>query len=377
MGSSYGDNFRITLFGESHGAAVGVTVEGVPAGSRLDYDELCAFMSRRAPGRGIMASQRREPDLPEFLSGIKEDVFTGTPVTVVIHNHDARRSDYDAMRYTPRPGHADYTAEIKYFGHQDASGGGHFSARLTAPLCAAGGIAIQLLRAEGITISSRIVSVGGETDEAAMEAALIKAASAGDSLGGVVECSVEGVPAGLGDPIFGGMENRIAAAVFGIPAVKGVEFGAGFAAASMRGSENNDEFAAVEEGGPDCASDARTAGGAGETSGAESVDPFAAYAPKPASSMAKNRRVITLTNNAGGILGGISDGMPIVFRAAFKPTPSIALPQRTVDMKTLEEKELTVRGRHDPCVALRALPAVEAAAAIAVLDAWLERKKQL
>lgn len=352
--SSYGENLRITIFGQSHSPAIGVTVEGIPAGERIDTAELARFLARRAPGRNEWSTPRREADAPEFLSGLKDSVTCGAPLAAIIRNADTRSQDYAALVDTPRPGHADYTAQVKYGGAQDSAGGGHFSGRLTAPLCIAGGICIQLLAREGITVISRIAAIADVEDEGAlcastaekpfptvsdergeaMRAAIAAAKADGDSVGGVIECAVLGLPAGLGGPLFGGLEGRISAAVFGIPAVKGIEFGAGFAAARMRGSENNDCF---------------------ETS---------------------SGRVVTKSNNCGGILGGISDGMPLVFRAAVKPTPSIAAEQLTLNMKTMEETALHVPGRHDPCVVPRAVPCVEAAAAIAVYDALLARRKE-
>lgn len=354
MSSSYGENLHLSIFGQSHSAAIGVTIEGIPAGERVDMEELQRFLSRRAPGRGAWSTARREADAPEFLSGIVDGVTCGAPIAAIIRNTNARSQDYAALADTPRPGHADYTAEVKYFGAQDKSGGGHFSGRLTAPLCIAGGICKQLLAREGIEIISRIAAIGAVEDEGELEAstadkpfpcvsdaraadmlALIAAVKAeSDSVGGIVECKVLGAPAGLGDPMFGGMENRIASVVFGIPAVKGIEFGAGFAAAKMRGSENNDAFCV------------------------------------------KNGKILTKTNNCGGILGGITDAMPITFRAAFKPTPSIAMPQCTVNMKTMQPQEIRIQGRHDPCIVPRAVPVVEAAAAVAVYDALLARRKE-
>lgn len=353
MSSSYGSNLRLTIFGQSHSAGIGVTVEGLPPGEKVDMERLQRFLDRRAPGRNALSTQRKEADMPRFLSGLKDGVTCGAPLCAVIMNTDARSGDYAPFAHTPRPGHADYTAAVKYAGAQDAAGGGHFSGRLTAPLCIAGGIAIQLLEREGIRIISRIASIGGIEDTAPltestahkpfpvvtdslaekMQGLIAAARDRGDSVGGVVECAVLGVPAGLGDPMFDGMENRIASIVFGIPAVKGVQFGAGFAAAKMHGSENNDPFT-VENG-----------------------------------------RIVTGTNNCGGILGGITTGMPITFSAAFKPTPSISKTQRTVDMDTMQPAELEIGGRHDPCVAVRAVPVVEAAAAIAVYDALLEQRK--
>ncbi len=354
MSSSYGENIRLTIFGQSHSPAIGVTVEGIPAGERIDREALGRFLARRAPGQNAWSTARREADLPEFVSGLRDDVTCGAPLTALIYNTDTRSRDYDALRHLPRPGHADYTAAVKYGGHQDYAGGGHFSGRLTAPLCIAGGICLQLLEREGITVLSRIARIGGIEDEGALLAstagkdfptvsdargdqmrALIAAAKAeGDSVGGVVECAVHGLPVGLGDPMFDGMENRIARIVFGIPAVKGLEFGAGFGFASLRGSEANDAFCLC--------------GG----------------------------RVTTATNRCGGILGGITTGQPLTFRAAFKPTPSIAREQRSVDLDTMTESTLRIEGRHDPCIVPRAVPVVEAAAAIAVYDALLQRRKE-
>ena len=326
--NAYGDRFRFTIWGQSHGPAIGVTMEGLPAGFAIDFEALQRFLDRRAPGQAG-STPRKEADRPEFVSGLVDGVTCGGPVTAMIRNENTRSGDYDNLKYIPRPGHADYTAWVKYGEARDAAGGGQFSGRLTAPLCIAGGICLQLLAPMGITVSARLVRVGGETDPEKFMDAIEAARAEGDSVGGVVECAVSGVPAGVGEPMFDGLENRIAGAVFGIPGVKGLEFGSGFAGADLRGSQNNDPFY-VEDG-----------------------------------------AVRTRTNNAGGILGGISTGMPIVFRAAFKPTPSIAKPQQSVDLRTMTETTLAVRGRHDPCIALRAVPVVEAAAAVAVYDAIL------
>ncbi len=353
MSSSYGENLRLTVFGQSHAPAVGMTLEGIPAGLPLDTEALDRFLARRAPGRNEYSTARREADKPEFLCGLKDNVTCGTPITAVIRNGDVRSGDYEELRRVPRPGHADYTAAVKYYGFQDYAGGGHFSGRLTAPLCVAGGICLQLLGRSGVTVISRIAAIGGVEDRGEllastadkpfptvdegrgeeMRRAIAAAKAAGDSLGGIIECRVLGLPAGLGDPMFGGMENRIAAACFGIPAVKGVEFGLGFGLAALRGSEANDAFC-LREG-----------------------------------------RVATETNRAGGILGGITDGMPLSFRAALKPTPSIARKQKSVDLERMEETELAVSGRHDPCIVPRAVPCVEAAAALAAADALLGRRK--
>ena len=335
MSSAYGTNYRIAIFGESHAAAIGVEIEGVPPGFRIDMSALSAFLERRAPGRDALSTARKEADVPEFLCGVKEGVATGAPIAVIIRNADTRSGDYGNLAHVPRPGHADYPAEVKFAGFQDRAGGGHFSGRLTAPLCVAGGIALQLLEREGVTVSARAVRIGGETERGKMEAAIAAVRQEGDSVGGVVEAQVSGLPVGVGEPMFGGLENRIAQAVFGIPAVKGIEFGDGFAASDRKGSENNDPYGVVDG------------------------------------------KVAPLTNHAGGILGGLSTGAPVVFRVAFKPTPSIAKEQDSVDLATGEAVKLVVKGRHDPCVVLRAVPCVEAAAAIAVYDALLERRKEL
>ena len=355
MSSTYGENLHLTIFGQSHSPAIGMTLEGIPAGEQIDFEALQRFLERRAPGRNAYSTARKEADTPEFLSGLRGDTTCGVPLTAIIRNGDTRSKDYAPFSAVPRPGHADYTANVKYFGFQDYAGGGHFSGRLTAPLCIAGGVCLQILQRHGIEVISRIRSIGDVEDAApltastaekafptvdeaageAMQAAIAQAKAQGDSLGGVIECAVLGLPAGLGDPMFGGMENRIAAIVFGIPAVKGVEFGAGFAAARLRGSQNNDPYT-VRDG-----------------------------------------RIETRSNHCGGILGGITNGMPLVFRAAIKPTPSIAMEQDSVNLETLTEEKLRVGGRHDPCIVPRAVPVIEAAAAIAVYDALLRRKKEL
>ncbi|MBE7017719.1 MAG: chorismate synthase [Ruminococcaceae bacterium] len=332
MGNSFGNIFRFTIFGQSHAPAIGVTVEGLPAGEKIDFEALQSFLKRRAPG-GKYSTSRKEADAPEFISGIKGDgISCGSPISAIIRNTDTRSGDYSNLKYVPRPGHADFAAMVKYGEGRDYAGGGQFSGRMTAPLCIAGGIALQMLEKEGIKISSRIVSIGGETDEEKMFALIDSARAEGDSLGGIIECVAEGVPPGIGEPMFGGLENRISQAVFGIPAVKGIEFGAGMAVGAMRGSENNDEFCF------------------------------------------ENGKVKTIGNNHGGILGGISSGMPIVFRAAVKPTPSIAKVQRSVDMLKGENTVLEIKGRHDPCIVPRALPCMEAAMAVALYDALLEAK---
>lgn len=331
MSNSFGNCFRFTIFGQSHASAIGVTIEGLPSGFEIDLEKLNAFMARRAPG-GKYSTARKEADKPEFIAGLVNGKTCGAPVTAIIRNNDTRSKDYEYMRTVPRPGHADYTAMVKYGPSRDYAGGGQFSGRLTAPLCIAGGIAMQLLERLGISIEARILSIGGERDEEKMYELIDKVRLEGDSVGGLIGCTVRGLPAGLGEPMFGGMENRIAQAVFGVPAVKGIEFGAGFESANMRGSQCNDPFRIV------------------------------------------NGRTVTEGNNHGGILGGISSGMPIEFRVAIKPTPSIMREQQSVDLATMEETVLQVRGRHDPCIVPRAVPCIEAAAAVAVFDAYLENK---
>lgn len=324
MSSTYGTKVKISVFGQSHSEAIGVTIDGLPAGFAIDMEELQAFMNRRAPGQSKYTTARKEADRPEFLSGLVGNVTCGAPLTAVIRNTNTRSGDYDNIRDIPRPGHADFTAHVKYGGFEDVSGGGHFSGRLTAPLCIAGGILKQMLAADGIAVEAHIAEIGGNTEDpfAAIEAARER----GDSVGGIIACQISGLPAGIGEPMFDGLENKIAQAVFAIPAVKGIEFGRGFEAARLLGSENNDEFYYE-----------------GDT-------------------------VKTKTNNHGGILGGIASGMPVTFRAAVKPTPSISIEQNSISYAKGENAVLSVRGRHDPCIVPRAVPVVEAAAAIAVYD---------
>lgn len=331
MSNTFGNRYRFTIWGQSHAPAIGVTIEGLPAGFRPDMTALEAFLARRAPGNGAFSTPRKEADQPEFIAGLVNGVTCGAPVTAMIRNTNTRSGDYAELRRVPRPGHADYTAWVKYGDARDVAGGGQFSGRLTAPLCIAGGLALQILKEKGISIQATIASIGGETAPEIMLQRMLQTKLRGDSVGGVIECVCEGVPAGLGEPMFGGMENRISQAVFAIPAVKGIEFGAGFAAADRTGSENNDPFYYDDDG-----------------------------------------VVRTRTNHHGGILGGITTGMPLVFRAAIKPTPSIALEQDSVDLTTGTNTKLTVKGRHDPCIVPRAVPCVEAAAAVALLDALME-----
>ncbi len=350
MSSTYGEHLKLSIFGQSHGPAIGMTLDGIPAGEPVDTELLQRFLNRRAPGQNNWSTPRREEDRPEFLGGILDGFTCGAPIAAVIPNKNTRSGDYAALKDCPRPGHADYTAQIKYGGFQDAAGGGHFSGRLTAPLCIAGGLCIQWLEARGIRIGAHIAAIGGAADRAfaplapeldqvspafpvleedagaQMRARIDEARAAGDSVGGCIECAVTGLPAGLGEPMFGGAESRIAAIVYGIPAVKALEFGAGAAAAAMRGSQCNDPFT-LDDG-----------------------------------------RIRTTRNAAGGINGGITNGMPLLFRVTVKPTPSIAQAQQSVSLSKGTVQGLEIRGRHDPCIVPRAVPVVEAAAALAVYD---------
>ena len=345
---SIGETIRVTLFGQSHGPAVGCVVDGFPAGMAVDWNAVNAFMARRAPGQNAWSTPRKEADAVEILSGLNADGITcGAPIAAVIRNTDTKSGDYAALRGVPRPGHADFTASLRYGEAWDSRGGGMFSARLTAPLCFAGALSLQYLAQKNIRVAAHIARIGAVEDAMpdaarpalplyepgafpvidprrgeAMRQAIEDARQAGDSVDGAVRCLVTGLPAGLGGAYFGGVEGKLAQALFGIPAVKGVQFGD----VKHLGSENNDAFR-VEAG-----------------------------------------RVTTVTNHCGGILGGITNGMPLVFTVSLKPTPSIAKPQQSVDLRAMADTALTIHGRHDPCVAPRAVPVVEAAAALVILD---------
>lgn len=355
MSSTYGDKLKLSIFGQSHGVAIGMTLDAIPAGLPVDLDRLQQFLNRRAPGQNDFSTPRREEDAPEFLSGIVEGHTCGAPIAAIIRNKNIRSCDYENLKDCPRPGHADYTAQIKYGGYQDVAGGGHFSGRLTAPLCIAGGLCKQWLEQKGVLIAAHINAIAGIVDDpislnwtdpdlsliqddfpvvnpeagAKMRNAIASAKADGDSVGGVIECFVTGLPAGIGEPMFGGIESKIAQIVYGIPAVKGLDFGSGFTGSYLRGSQNNDAFKILDG------------------------------------------QVRTETNNAGGILGGITTGMPLVFSVAIKPTPSISQTQKSISLSKGEQQELQVKGRHDPCIVPRAVPVVEAAAAIAIFDAYL------
>ena len=350
MGNSLGKRFTITSFGESHGRCVGVIIDGCPAGLAIGEQEIQTEVDRRRPGDGPASTSRAEADRVEVLSGIYGGRTTGAPIGLLIWNQDVDSSQYLKDRLLPRPGHADFTAYTKYGGFNDFRGGGRFSGRITATFVMAGAVARKLLGTIGVEVVAHTVAIGGiearvkQVEEVKANAgsntlrcadpevaeemlrAIEKARTEGDSLGGVIECIALNVPAGLGEPVFDTLEGDLSRAMFAIPAVKGVEFGSGFAAAEKRGSENNDPFTIIDG------------------------------------------RIVTLTNNAGGILGGISNGMPIVVRVAVKPTPSIAREQQTVDMEKMAPDTLATRGRHDACIVPRAVPVVEAMVAVTLCD---------
>ena len=350
MSSTFGENLKLSIFGQSHGAAIGMTLDGIPAGLPVDFEKLQVFLNRRAPGQNDWSTPRKEEDRPEFLAGILDGYTCGAPIAAVIRNNNTKSKDYSNLYDIPRPGHADYTAQVKYGGFQDVAGGGHFSGRLTAPLCIAGGLCKQWLEEMGIRIGAHIVQIGLEkadrfnfltpeldqigttfptltqSDAAKFQSVIAKARLEGDSVGGRVECAITGLPAGIGEPMFGGVESRIAQIVYGIPAVKNIGFGLSDSFAIVAGSESNDAYT-VEKG-----------------------------------------KIQTLTNHCGGILGGITNGMPVIFDVTFKPTPSISKQQQSISLSKGEVVPLEVKGRHDPCIVPRAVPVVEAAAAIAIYD---------
>ncbi len=359
MSSTWNNKITFSIFGESHGQAIGVCMDNVPAGESIDIDEVYEFMARRAPKSNGLTTSRKEKDMPQVMSGYYNGKTTGTPLCAIIANNDHHSQDYSNLSKLARPGHADYTGALRYRGFNDVRGGGHFSGRLTAPLCFAGAVAQQILRKRGIYVGAHIAEIHGVTDKSfdpintskddirelwkkdfpviidvqgnEMKKQIENAKANGDSVGGIIEAIAINVPAGIGSPIFDGLENSIAQLIFGIPAVKGLEFGAGFESAKLTGSENNDEFYVNDKG-----------------------------------------YVVTRTNNHGGILGGISSGMPITLRVAVKPTPSISKPQETVDYSAMKNETLEIKGRHDPCIVPRAVPAVEAALNIALLNHMLD-----
>ena len=344
----------VSIFGESHGKAIGVVIDGLPGGFKIDFDAVLDFMARRAPKKDGTSTMRSEKDFPNVVSGMVDGVLTGTPLCAVINNTDQHSADYKSVSHMARPGHADYTGFIHYNGSNDLRGGGHFSGRLTAPLVFAGAIASQILESKGIITGAHILSVKNVSDcrfdpvnvtgeqlktvrnrylplidttvEESMREVIKDAFSNLDSVGGIIEYAAVGIPVGIGSPMFDGIENRISQLVFGVPAVKGIEFGAGFESTQLFGSENNDPFC---------------------------ID---------------NNQIKTVTNNHGGILGGITSGMPVIFRTAVKPTPSILKPQKTVDYVNMTEETLNIKGRHDPCIVPRAVPCIESAANLAILS---------
>ena len=359
MSGIWGKNIRISIFGESHGKAIGAVIDGLPVGLALDMENIKFQMKRRAPGRSELATLRQEDDDFEILSGYFNGYTTGTPFSFIIRNKDKKSMDYEKIKDIPRPGHADYTGRIKYSGFNDYRGGGHFSGRLTAPLVFAGAICRQILKDKRIRIVSHIKSIGivedksfdfekiqeeiidrlenmqmPVTDEEKakfMRQEILIAKQNEDSVGGIIECAIIGTPAGVGEPFFDSVESRLSHILFAIPGVKGVEFGAGFDIAKMKSSQANDEI------------------------------------------FIQNGEVKTKSNYNGGILGGITNSMPIIFRVAIKPTPSIGKIQNSIDMEKMKETKIEIQGRHDPCIVPRAIPVVEAVAAIALLDMIMER----
>lgn len=351
--NTFGNKIKITVFGQSHAEAIGVVIDGLEAGFEIDTDRVQSFLDRRAPGKNAYSTQRNEADKVEYLSGLVDGKTVGAPLTAVIFNKDRHSKDYSELRAKMRPSHADYPANVKFGDSYDVRGGGQFSGRLTAPICIAGAIIMQMLEKKGIFIGAHISSVGNIEDACfdntcfdvsilksaggkdfpvldddagrRMKALILEAKNSLDSVGGTIECMAVGVPAGVGDPMFEGLENVIAQSVFAIPAVKGIEFGLGFGSSLLFGSQNNDEYYYDKENG-----------------------------------------IKTRTNNAGGICGGMATGMPVSFRVAMKPTPSIAKAQNTVNLVTKQNEVLEIHGRHDPCIVQRAVPCVEAAMALAI-----------
>lgn len=354
MSSDYGENIKITLFGQSHAKAIGVVMDNIPAGVKLNMEEIQKFMGRRAPGQSKFATARKEADIPDIVSGVVDGITVGAPICAVIYNTDQKSKDYSGIAQNPRPSHADYPAFVKFGDAHDIRGGGLFSGRLTAPLCFAGAVCKQLLAQKGIYVGAHIKSVGDIYDDlynpvtvnketleitsdklfpvlneekgALMQEKIINAKKELDSVGGTIECAVIGLNAGMGEPFFGSIEGKISQAMFCIPAIKGIEFGIGFEGTKLFGSQHNDPY------------------------------------------RYENGRVVTATNNNGGILGGLSTGMPIVFSVAVKPTPSIGKEQDTIDRINKVNSKLIINGRHDPCIVPRAVPCIEAAAAIAIYD---------
>ena len=354
MSGMWGNKIKISIFGESHGNAIGINIDGLEPGFEINLDKVSSEMKRRAPGRSNLSTPRKEADEPEILSGFFQGKTTGTPLCAIIRNNNTKSKDYGKLKDIMRPGHADYTGKIRYNDFNDYRGGGHFSGRITASIVFAGAICKQILEAKGIKIVSHIKSIGtiedksfldekitegfinsymskelpliDELKEEAMRKEILLAKEELDSIGGTVECAVLGIEPGIGNPFFDSVESTLAHLMFSIPAVKGIDFGRGFELTQMRGSQANDSMYFSGE------------------------------------------KVLTKTNNNGGILGGITNGMPVIFKVAIKPTSSILKSQNTVNINTGEETVLEVNGRHDPCIVQRALPVIEAATAIGILD---------
>lgn len=354
MSSEFGKNLKLSIFGESHGEAIGCVIDGLPSGVKLDMDKIYLDMSRRAPGKDKTATPRLEKDVPHILSGVLDNVTTGAPLAMIIENTNTKSGDYSNVMTVPRPSHSDYPAFVKYGGNNDVRGGGHFSGRLTAPLVFAGAVAKQILAQQGVMIGAHIAKIGSAEDdmfdknhisaelleklsssafsvisdnaEALMRAEVEKARMDCDSIGGIIECAVIGMPVGVGANMFSTVESHLSSILFGVPAVKGVQFGAGFDFAEMTGSQANDTYSV------------------------------------------KDGRVVLNGNNNGGVLGGMTSGAPIVLSAVIKPTPSISKPQKSVNLQTMMDEELVIKGRHDPCIVPRAVPVIEAAVAFGLLD---------
>lgn len=356
MTASLGSKVITTVFGESHGKGIGVVIDGLPPGEKIDMDELMEFLNRRAPGKSEYTTKRREEDRPEFLSGIINDTIVGSPVSAIIRNNDARSVDYNNLRDVPRPSHADFVSHIKYGGHMDMRGSGPFSGRITAPLCIAGGIALQILKRRGVTIAAHLSNIGGIEDESwdsvnarkedlekvskkefpvisedsgdRMKELILKIREEGDSIGGEITCMALGLPVGLGEPNYSSFESMMARGIFSVPGIRGISFGTGFGATTMKGSKHNDEYELVDG------------------------------------------NVRTTTNHCGGVVGGITNGMPVIFKVGMKPASSISKPQKSFSITEGIETELLVEGRHDPCIAIRAVPVIEAMCALVILDLW-------
>ncbi|WP_099204212.1 chorismate synthase [Scatolibacter rhodanostii] len=355
MSSMWGEQIKISVFGGSHTEAIGVTIDGLPAGEAISMDAVLEQMSRRAPGRDLASTTRKEADVPQVISGLSENhVISGDPLCALIYNTNQRSKDYSELRIKPRPGHADFPASVKFNGCNDIRGGGHFSGRLTAPLVFAGAVCRQILEKKGIYIGAHALSISHVIDEAfnpvtinqeklqklsseyfavqsseakeKMYEEIEKARLNCDSVGGVIECAVIGLPVGLGRHMFGGVENVLSSIIFGVPAVKGIEFGEGFHASDLKGSENNDSF------------------------------------------FYDNNLVKAKTNHSGGVLGGMTNGMPLLFKVAMKPTASISQEQKTVNLQTKTDDTLKIIGRHDPCIVPRAIPVIESVTAIAIAE---------